>query len=420
MIDAHRNRWTIDLNRVLLFLFHLYAFSLPFELVLEFLFDIDTIFKPFRVLSLVIIGVYVLKILNGGLHLHRNYRSDLFLYAVFAYGILISLIRIVLGQFNMALFFNDLFQSGLYLATFFIYKSLPISRQQGLQLFQALVLGLTINAAYTYYNYANFIVGGRQAGFMDNPNYAALGIVAVTAFLLLRTGYLRSNFKILFNYLLILFLMILFGVAGSRTGFVMFLVVIALVFYFSSIRKKAFFIFSIVLIGLFLLPNQLEDLSTSGPGLLFHRLNRSIVEGEEDVRFVVWRGAFRVFEDAGYAGMGIGQFKAKFPYYFSEESNGIIMEMVNRGYFLTLHNDYLAILADYGLPSLVFYLMFLSFSFGRLWHRLRQKGQEESAQFFTQLTFILFACLIIYGMAAENFQHQLFWFLLMFSTKNYT
>lgn len=419
MIKAHRRSLAINLNQVLLFLFHIYVFALPFELVLEFLFGIDTIFKPFRVFSLLIIGVYGLKVLSSGFYLYRDYQSDLFLYAVFAYGIIISLFRIIVGNFHMGLFFNDLFQSGLYLTTYFIYKSTPITRQQGLSLFQALVWGLSINAVYTYYNYVNFLVGGRQAGFMDNPNYAALGIVAVSTFLLLRTAYLSRKSKILFNYLLVAFLLLLFGVAGSRTGFVMFLVSSVFIFYFSSLRKKGFLILIIASIGLFFMPSKLEEISSSGPGLLLHRVNRSLNEGEEDVRFVVWRGAFRVFEETGYSGMGIGQFKAKFSYYFSEETNSLILEMVNRGYFLSLHNDYLAILADYGFPSLLFYLLFLFFSVTKLWRQTRQRRQQAMVQFFTHLTFILFTCLIIYGMAAENFQHQLFWFLLMFCTKTY-
>ncbi len=408
----------IDLDKVLVTLFCCYAFSMPFELILEILVGIDTIFKPFRILSLVIIGVFGIKVLTQKLYVDKRDRVDWLLYGVFLYGIIISCFKIITGVFDFRLFLNDSFQFSLHVATFFIYKSTPITKEQALKIFKWFLIGVSLNAAYIYYRFVLNWSSGRQAGFTDNPNYAAFGLVAATTFLILKSNFKQFRTNILLTSFLILFLLYTFGIEGSRTGFIMFLVANILIFFFSSIRRKISILLVSGLILLLLIPGQIQNSAIKGPMVLINRLNKSI-EGDEDVRFVVWRGIFRVLESEGYEGLGIGQFKANFPKYYSEESNKLILEMTNYGYFLSPHNDYLAILVDYGLPSLLFYIAFLVASFWKLFQNVNHQKIDDDGELLAQFCFIFFCCIIIFGMAAENFQHQLYWFLLMFTTKQY-
>jgi len=408
----------IDIDKILVMLFYCYAFSMPFELILEILLEIDTIFKPFRILSIIIIGVFGIKILTQGLYLDKRDRIDWFLYGVFLYGLIISCFKIIGGVFNMALFINDSFQFSLHVATFFIYKSTPISKEEALKIFKWFLIGITVNAAYISYRFFLSFDTGRQAGFTDNPNYAAFGLVAATTFLILRSNFKEIRTNIIWTIFLIFLLLYTFAIEGSRTGFVMLVVANILIFFFSSFKRKISLLIVSGLIILMLIPGQIENTTFSGPMVLIKRLNKS-VEGEEDVRFVVWRGIFRTLEKEGYEGMGIGQFKANFPKYFSEESNKLILEMTNYGYYLSAHNDFLAILTDYGLPSLVFYLIFLVVTFLKLFRQVNYHRVDKKEELLTQFCFIFFCCIIIFGMAAENFQHQLYWFMLMFTTKKY-
>ena len=224
--------------------------------------------------------------------------------------------------------------------------------------------------------------------------------------------------NVVWTFFLLIFLLYTFGIEGSRTGFVMFVLANFLIFFFSSVKRKISLVLINGLIVLLLIPGQISNSTLNGPTILFERLNRSI-EGEEDVRFVVWKGVFRVLEKEGYQGMGIGQFKSKFPKYFSGESNPLILAMTQYGYFLSTHNDFLAIVTDYGLPSLLFYFIFLILSFNKLWQQANFHRTDEEGEFLAQFCFIFFCCIVIFGLAAENFQHQLYWFLLMFTTKNY-
>jgi len=415
----HPSTIQINLDKVLVTLFCCYAFSMPFELILEMLFGIDTIFKPFRILSMIIIGIFGIKVLTQGLYLDKSDRADWFLYGVFLYGIIISCFKMIVGVFDMRLFINDSFQFSLHVATFFIYKSTPITKDQAFKIFRWFMIGIFVNATYISYRFVVNWSSARQSGFTDNPNYVAFGLVAVTTFLILKTNFNQKKINLIGSVFLVLFLLYIFGIQGSRTGFVMFLITNILIFFFSDLRRKITLFILGGLIVLLLIPGQIKNPAISGPMILIKRLNKTLEKEEEDVRFIVWRGIFRVLENEGYEGMGIGQFKANFPKYFSGESNKLILEMTNYGYFLSPHNDYLAILADYGLPSLLFYITFLGATFWKLFRQVNYHQKDEKEEFLILFRFIFFGCIVIFGMTAENFQHQLFWFLLMFTTKDY-
>ncbi len=412
------NAIQIDLDKVLMTLFYMYAFSLPFELALEILFNIDTIFKPFRIFSLLIIAVFILRVFKNGLTVDPDDRTDIFLYLVFVYGILISFVRIISGVFHFGLFYNDIFQFGLHVASFFIFKTMAVSKEQLILLFKCFLVGLIINSTYIFIEFVFFTHHGRQSGFTDNPNYGSLGLVAGITYLLLKTNYLRKFWlQVLYGFGA-LFLIYIFIIEGSRTGLIMFIVSNVFLFFFYSLRKKIMLIIFSGLIVLLLIPQQLDKLRIAGgPLVLVSRVIYNLNTGEEDVRFFLWRGVFRALEDQGYAGMGIGQFKAQFSKYYGEESHKLILDMVDRGYFLSTHNDYLAILTDYGLPSLAFYLIYLFFTMKKMLRRVLYPAEDEASELLNRLGFILFSCLIIFGFAAENFQHPLFWFLLACATK---
>lgn len=409
----------IDLDKFLYSLFCLYALSMPFELILEQLFNIDTVLKPFRVISLSIAGVYFVQVLRNGFFLNPEEKGDVFLYLVFGYGILVTCVQVLIGMFSFKLFFNDLFLTGLHLMTFFVFKTMDFSKKQILKIVQFFVLGVLINAAYIFHSFIFKIQFGRQSGFIDNPNYAALGLVAVMTYLVLKTNYSKKFWNHILSIVLLLFVVYIFVITGSRAGLIMFLIALIFLFSFSSFRRKIILLFISGVIVFQIVNIESEYVSLGGSMVLINRVNQKMKSETEDVRFIIWRGVFRALEDRGYWGMGIGQFKANFTKYYGEESNKLVLEIVNRGYYLSPHNDYLAILADYGLPSLLLYLTFLTVAFKRVLRRVLYDVIDEDKRFIAQYSFIILSCLVIFGLSAENFQHQLFWFLLMISTKSY-
>ena len=130
--------------------FVVFAFSLPFELILEILFGIDTILKPFRVFSLLIIGTYLMQVIRYGFYYRTEERTDFFIYLIFIYGVIISLYNLIVGVFSMKLFLNDLFLAGLNLTVFFIFKKQFFTGRQAMTIFSFLIFGYLLNSFYTF------------------------------------------------------------------------------------------------------------------------------------------------------------------------------------------------------------------------------------------------------------------------------
>ena len=408
---------SVNLERIKLLLFGAYAFSIPFELILEMWFGIETIFKPFRIISLAIVAVFLLQVIRNGFSFKIKYPYDLWLLLAFGYGVIISAFRIISGVFNLGLFYNDLLQTGLHLTVFFVFKSADFNRNDILLVFKFFIAGVFINALVIFNDF--FLGGfhGRQTGFTDNPNYVSLALVAVMTYLLLNIEKFKGGLVKILAIISIPFLLYIFIITGSRAGLALFIASLLMIFIFAGIRKKIFLVFIAGLITLMLLPQQLDKIRLGGPLILFVRVADNIGSDENDVRFAVWRGVFRALEENGYMGMGIGQFKAKFPRYYQEEPQKLIHEIVNRNYFLSTHNDYLAMLTDYGIPSLIFYLLFLLASVKAVFKNVWMTKESVNQIALAKYSFIILVCIVIFGMAAENFQHQLYWFLLMISTK---
>lgn len=409
----------IDLDKTLYVLFCCYAFSLSFELVFEALLDIETVFKPFRILSILIIGVFVIRTFSKGIHFDPANRIDLFLYGVYFYGLLISLVRMIQVVFNLGLFYNDVFQIIFFLSNFFIFKTLPLSKTKMLKIFHFLIAGVCLNSFYTFWNVISRINLGRNSGFMDNPNYFALGLFASIIFLTLKFNYrLKFQAKIALGILLV-FLLNMFGIAGSRGALLSLVITLILVFIFLSFQKKIITFFFVAIISAILVFNNIGSIISYSSYTLIHRVSQSLFSESksEDPRIVIWRGVFRTLEDRGYAGLGIGQFKANFVKYYKEESNRVVLEMVNRGYYLSPHNDYLYLLTDYGLPSLLGYLIFLMLSINRLGRVLNLVLINEKEHFLARFNFIILIGLMVFGLTTDSLINPLFWFLLMFITK---
>ena len=412
-------RIEFDFDDVLYKLICIFAFTIPFELILEVLFDIETVFKPFRVAALLIIGVFGLKTLKLGLTINTNDRADFFIYLMIVYGVIVSCTKMVTGVFNYNMFSNDLLLLGLLIINFFIIKSTPLSRKQMLTIYKYLVVGVTINSLYIFYQFTILGIHGRIAGFIDNPNYGSLGVAAILIYVLMIYGNLRSIRKQVLYLIYMAFLIYIFVIEGSRTGLVVLMVSILFIFYYYSIKKKIAFIVIGGLLSIFIIAKsgQYSEFA-GGPLNLVSRVAYDVNTGEQDVRFRLWKGLFVMLESEGYAGMGIGQYKAKFSHYYRDNPDRLIAKIVSRGYYLSTHSDYLAILTDYGLPGLGLYILFIYFTAKKLQIRILDYGGDEDDKIYYRLSVVLFFSLMIFGLASENFQHPLFWFLLAFSTKD--
>ena len=390
-----------------------YAFFVPLEKILEVFFNIDTIFKPYRVLALAILlsfGIRTVYYRNK----NQQLKQDFFLYLIFIYGLVITIYKLITTQFHLGYLYNDAFQIGLYLGVFVVIRHVNISSQQIRNILKFLTVGVLINAAYVFIKF--YVLQGyrRDGGFMDNPNYLALSLVVAILLLIFRRAAFAGIYKKLLWLAILGLLGYVFIISGSRTGLLVLGITVLLSFYFLSMKEKTILICFSLVIGTMLIIGGMDKLKDTGPLFLVNRIDKK--KSSEDVRIPIWKGVIKASQESNFTGLGIGQFKHRFHEFYYEENNDLIKRMVKRGYFLSPHSDYLALLVVYGIIGLLSYLIFLILTSKHILERLR-KVNSNGEKTHLQYCFLIFISLILFGITAENFNHPLYWILLSTSTK---
>ena len=398
-------------HNLLIKLFCVYAFLIPFEHLLQVFLGIDTVLKPYRLIAIIIIITFFFfypRIRKSASHV-----SDIWIYILFAYGVLLSFFVMMFGQFDLGRFLNDFIQIFLYLGVFFVVHQMKINNEEGFLLLSWLVAGITINSFYVGYKY--FVLGdlSRQSGFMDNPNYFSLSISVAIIYILTKFREGGIGRYSLFFIGLTFYLLFVFLVAGSRAGLVALIMCLLLSFYFLNFGQKLLIIGMIICAPFFLLLSNVEMNLDSGI-VLFNRLEQ--MDASEDPRITLWNGAIKAASQTYFAGVGIGQFKARFAEFVDHNENETVRDVINQGGFLSTHSDYFGILANYGLIGLISYLIFLFLSFIRLNLKIFN-AKNSRAKIILQYNLILLLSIIIFGIAAEEFLSPLYWFLIALVTR---
>lgn len=406
----------LSLDKVIYTLLCLYVVLVPFELILEVLLGVKTIFKPYRIVSLLLIGLFALKqLVSSSITLSLDRRTDFFLYFVLFYGLLISFYNMIVAEFSSGKFYNEIFQTGLYLSVFIIIKNTVLSQWQLRRLVNFLLLGISLNALYVFYNY--YLLGhlGRQSGFFDNPNYLSLSVTYAMVVLLayLQEVNWRQKAALLF---LLLMLLSVFLIAGSRMGLAVLVLVLVILFLYQNLQIKALLSGVAIVLALFVFSteNRFNNSDRSKSVLASRLKNRDLAE---EPRFPIWRGIIRASEKTYFLGLGLGQFEARFPEFYQGENNRVISEVLNYGYFLSPHSDYMAVLITYGIIGLICFLIFYYLSFLRLYRSLLvSRNSATTSLLLIQLLGLV--AITLFGIGSENFVSGLYWIILALSTKS--
>lgn len=407
-----------DIDRIIFALLCLYALLIPFELALEILLGIKTIFKPYRMVCLVLIGLFGIKQITASKYYPSpDFKNDLLLYGLLGYGFFASFISMIVAEFSLSKFYNEVFQTGLYVSIFIIIKSTPLSEKKLRRLIHYLMAGICLNAAYVVYNYHWLRNLGRQSGFFDNPNYLALSIIIAIAGILLFLRELPRRSKFL-SLVSLPILVSAFSIAGSRAGLFVIAAILLLVMVFQTRLTKILIAGSFVIFTTYVLSTnqQFRTGLVSSESVLASRLtDRDLAD---DPRFPIWRGVIRASQQTYFIGLGLGQFEARFPEFYREENNLLIYEVLNYGYHLSPHSDYMAVLITYGIIGLLLFLIYYFLSLLRLFKRLlTSKGNTAYTLYQIQLVGLI--TVVLFGLAAENFVSGLFWIILTLSTKSF-
>ena len=250
---------------------------------------------------------------------------------------------------------------------------------------------------------------------MDNANYLSFSIIILWLFMTLYKSLWKGLLRNIIWWLVLLLTIYIFILAGSRSGLAILGICGLFVIYFSSFKHKliiaTFSFFAILYLNS--LSGYNYDYRVTGPLILLNRIQKNT---EEDPRFIIWKGIIEASEQTNYTGLGIGQFKSRFHEFFYDENNSLIRRIVLRGYFLSAHSDYFAILIIYGAIGLVAYLIFLFLNIKRLFFKLYHTTNRDEQLYFRYIFTTLLA-IILFGVTAESFNSAFFWIVLSMSTK---
>ncbi len=391
-----------------------FAFLIPYEHVLEVLFGIETVLKPYRVLSLMIIGAYVLKALQfKKIEITSEIKSDIFIYLIFVYGLLVTGIQAFVAPFKLSNFYNDSFQIFLYVSIFFIVKNRSLTREQWNKILWYLTFGIVGNSIYMFYVFYVLQNFERLSGFMDNPNYVAISCVIAISFLILRVEQIKK-YKLLV-YLTMVFLFWVIVISGSRTSLGIMALILLFSMYFINWRRKIILVgVCLILFTGFLSVSNDNLFAFGGPLIALKRLQDS--DAGKDTRFPLWEGAMKATVKNNFVGLGIGQFKTRFGEFYLFENEKLIFEHINRGAAMTIHSDFISILVIYGIFGLICYLIFILKNFLKSVDNLKKAVYLEDKILY-QSSILIFSCLVIFGLTADSFTSALFWLTLGLSTK---
>lgn len=405
---------SVNLDKVIIRLLCWYAFFIPLEHILNVFFGIDTVLKPYRLLAILITMLFLLRCRFRWTP-NPEIAEDRFFYIVFIYGAFITSVRMITNSFNMGLLINDSFQLVIYLSVFLVIRHMALGKKEIMRILSFLVAGVVVNSIYSFYTFVILKQLIRSGGFMDNPNYLAFAIQVTIVFMVIKFVDVKSMLMKLLSVVTIFFLGYVFILSGSRTGFFLLVASFILMLYFSPVRVKGLLIAVMIGVGVFVGLTDLEETRSTSPLILVLRLQKAT---DEDNRIPIWKGTIRAAESTSFSGLGIGQFKGRFREFYPNEDNVLIQRAIEKGDFLSTHNDFLFLFVIYGIVGLLSYLIFMLLSLRKVFLKFLMASDVFSRQYY-QFGFLMIISLLLFGMANDNFISPLFWIVLSLSTRAY-
>ena len=248
---------------------------------------------------------------------------------------------------------------------FWLYLLLPQERHWWRYAVPILLsgLGLALIGAYQL-----LVTGGTPDSlFLDvNIHAALLNLIALPAcgyFMALLAGPRSSNRTTMFMGLS--FFILTYGIllTKSRGGILAFLVCAGILLFmvWRHVPRRVVAIAA----GLIALAYLFADLSWAG-GLTERAQTLADLRGAGAGRFAIWRQSWLLLqEQSPFWGVGLGIYSLLWPPYRAPQDS-------SAGYFV--HNDYLQIWIEAGLPGLLLFLIFLG---GALWTTVRILGNAR-------------------------------------------
>jgi len=374
----------------------LFALFLPLEQILFYLFDIDTILKPYRFfLVLALIFTFLDKSFLKN-KLNNVFKSFFF---IFTYGFLMGFFRIALGKGSLDYLTNGSIHFLLGLIIIYLLSNIT-NKKLLYKIFNYFIIGLLISSIYGLFIFI-FSPGQtyRLKGFFNNPNHIAFTINFISPFLI----YNIKNKKNILYIISFLFLTMIVVLSGSRTG----MLIQILIFIYSIIifSRNIFNIIKTIFITFI----SYYFILTPILGLNNRFLDRyefdNLKEGAG--RWDIIDAAMSLGFDTFFMGVGIGQYRFYHLDYLSSNAYSTVLD-----FELSTHNHFLDLLINFGFISFFIFSFFLIKVFSFLFKNRKKE--------FSKFGLMILCILILSSFSQEMLIFPAFWIVIsLLSTYNF-
>ena len=376
------------------------------------IFDSDTVFKPYRIIGLVIIALFALK--QAGMGKTRPLRFDRYdgvFVAIIVGGFMLALFwYLIAGTGDLSAAVNDTILLTFAFVMYIIVKHEVVSPKDIERLLLVYVAG-TVTSFLISRAVTTQLIHERTHAFYLNPNSLAVACVLGLHCMIARMLFGRFR-SVLVGYavsggvsLLLAYVLV---ITASRTPLVA--LGVSLLVYVVPLWRSAgrsagralALLPMLVAAGLF---GASVVMSADQNAAVSRYSMESAQTGSG--RFDIWRSAWRVAEDHYFLGVGTAQYR----YY-----HGSYLELLNKLYSPNLshnslgtHSDYMTFITNWGLALSLAYLTMLFSLFRRL---LRAVRHAELGSFAAPVLLATVSCIVV-NQTAHNMMYGPAYFMIM-------
>ena len=406
------------IDKLLLLLLYCYVFLAPFEDLLDYLYGIDTIFKPYRVAGL---GILIL----GFFRYWREkpffvFPPDKILALFLGYGVLYTLILYGLGkQVSIGQFLNTTIQISFLFLIYLTLKRMDIPYRLVPRIAGIMSLGIAINAFIIALDFYILQLSSREKGLSDNSNYAAFGMAVAASYYLWKIIQNRYNLFKLSSWIysvMIAFLFLAILATGSRTGFLLFGIG-ALVLMFglqSGVARFRMVPYLAVVLAILLSSSAFRQMISTTT--TFNRLEHAT----EDVRVPLAKAGVEALWQSKFMGIGVAQMmdQKNFKKFMAPVDERLVRAIEKRKKGLGLHNMYLELTVESGIIGISLFFFFLyrvlryQFRMIRTASTAPADGKNgPSPRAIHKMLFTFFLLALLMGLTGKGILGALFWFM---------
>ncbi len=249
-------------------------------------------------------------------------------------------------------------------------------------------MGISLYALYQFLTHSNHVwhfpvrFRGRASGTYISPNHLAgfLEMVLPLALAYTLVGRNRVVTKIFLGYAA-LAMIVGIVVSGSRGSWVACLLALSSLFAILLLQRAHRLragLLLLVLVGC-------GAWAVAQTNLFHSRINQTVVSGrvDLDVRLVLWETAWRMWRDHPWIGVGPGHYDHRYRAYRPSSVQ------LQPDY---AHNDYLNLLADWGLVGatiILFAMVAMGVGIVKVWKHVRRSENESSSTRSNKFAFVL-------------------------------